>query len=368
MRVLFCPDSYKGGPSAAQVAAALASGWRRTRPDDELVEAPLADGGEGTLDAMEACVPGATRHTVAGVTGPDHRPVDADHLRLPDGSGLVELAASSGLPRLTRPDPLGATTRGLGEMLGASLDAGARRLMVGLGGSASTDGGAGMLAALGARFLDADGHDLPDGGGALIDLARVDLTGLRPPPADGVDVLSDVDNPLLGPSGAAAVFGPQKGATEADIRRLEAGLARLAELLGGAPEQAGAGAAGGTAYALAAAWGAQLRSGSVAIAEEAGIGRALATSDLVVTGEGRLDPTSLSGKVVSAVLGLASAQETPVAVVAGAVDDGVRPLLDGVHLVSLSELAGSPEASLAEPERYLAEAGRSLAATFDSAR
>jgi glycerate 2-kinase len=367
VKVVIAPDAYKGGPSAEKVAAAIAEGWRSARPGDEVIESPLADGGEGTLDAMEAAVREATRHGVPGVRGPDGRLVDAGYLRLPDGSAVVELASSSGLPLMDRPDPLGASTYGLGQVMAAALDAGAPRLLVGLGGSASTDGGTGMLAALGARFLDARGEPLPPGGGALIGLDRIDRSELRQVPAEGVDVLSDVDNPLLGDNGAAAVFGPQKGATDDDIACLDAGLRRLAELLGGDPDEPGAGAAGGTAYGLAAAWGARLRSGSRAIADETHLVERLVGADLVITGEGRLDRTSLSGKVVSAVLTLAAEAGVPVAVVAGAVAPDVAVLLDEeVAVRSLSTVAGSPERSMAEPHRYLEEAARDLAAAVDS--
>ena len=190
---------------------------------------PLADGGEGTLDVLAAAVSGARWHQDR-VTGPAGQPVDCAWLELPGGLAAVELARASGLPLLARPDPLGAQTTGLGEIIGHALDAGARQVMIALGGSASTDGGTGALAALGARFLDAAGDPLPPGGGALRGLAAVDLAGLRPPPDGGVSCLSDVRAPLLGPAGAAAVFGPQKGASPAQVALLEDGLARLAGL------------------------------------------------------------------------------------------------------------------------------------------
>jgi glycerate 2-kinase len=362
VKIVICPDSFKGGPTAVEVARAIATGWRSVRPSDAIVEAPLADGGEGTLDAMQSCVPGAVRRTVAGVAGPDGRSVDADYVALPDGTAVVELAAASGLPLLRRLDPLGSTTLGSGQVIAAALEAGARRLLIGLGGSASTDGGAGLLVALGARFLDAHGRELPPGGGALVDLARVDLTDVRPAPSAGVEVLSDVTNPLLGTTGAAAVFGPQKGAGAEEVDRLEAGLTRLAELLGGDPDAPGAGAAGGSAYALATVWGARLVAGSQALADEVGLARAMQGADLTVTGEGRFDTTSLSGKVVSAVLSTAATEDLPVAIVAGAVDEAARRRLDGgVRIVSLSVIAGSSERSMAEPERYLVDAGARLA-------
>ena len=240
MRVVIAPDSFKGSIGAAGAAAALAAGWRTARPGDEVLLVPLADGGEGTLDVLAAAVPGARWHT-ARVTGPGGDPADCPWLELPDGTAAVELARASGLPMLARLDPLGAQTTGLGEVIGQALDAGARRLVIALGGSASTDGGAGALSALGARFTGAAGQPLTAGGGALRDLAAADLAGLRPPPAGGVSCLSDVRAPLLGPGGAAAVFGPQKGASPAQVAQLEHGLARLAGVLGGDPAAPGAG-------------------------------------------------------------------------------------------------------------------------------
>ncbi|HEX5288805.1 MAG TPA: glycerate kinase, partial [Streptosporangiaceae bacterium] len=263
MRVVLAPDSFKGTIGAAGAAAALAAGWRAARPADELVCVPLADGGEGTLAVLAAADPAARWHE-ARVSGPGTEPVTARWLELGDRTHVIELASAAGLPQLPRPDPLGAHTAGVGELIGAALDAGARRVTVGLGGSASTDGGSGALRALGAAFRDAAGRDLARGGGALAAMAAADLSALRPPPPGGAACLTDVRAPLLGPAGAAAVFGPQKGAGAAEIAVLEAGLARLAAALGGDPAQPGAGAAGGTGYGLAC-WGAQLVAGSAEV-------------------------------------------------------------------------------------------------------
>jgi glycerate kinase len=271
---------------------------------------------------------------------------------------------------------MGAQTTGLGELLGRALDAGVGRILIGLGGSAATDGGTGALAALGGRFLDGGGQPLAPGGGAMADLAAVDLSGLRAPPAGGVICLTDVTAPLLGPRGAAAVFGPQKGADGTQIARLEAGLARLAEVLGGDPAAPGAGAAGGTGYGLAAAWGAALTPGAAELCRLAGLDRALAGADLVITGEGRFDETSLIGKTCGTVIAAAAAAGVPVAVVAGQVSDalagpgpGPGPADAGVPgglpapvaVVTLTALAGSTAAALARPRRWLREAGGRLA-------
>jgi len=318
VRVLIAPDSFKGSLGAAAVAAALAGGWLSVRPGDQVTPLPLADGGEGTLDVLAATVPGARWHR-AKVTGPGGAPVTARWLELPalqgrgDGAArastaVVELARASGLPLLARPDPMGAHTIGLGELLSRALDGGMGRILVGLGGSASTDGGTGALAALGARFLDAGGEPLPPGGGALADLVSVDLPHLRAPPGGGVTCLPDVTAPLLGARGAAE-------------------LGRLA-----------------------------------------GLDRELTGADLVITGEGRFDETSLTGKTCGTVIAAAGAAGVPVAVVAGQASDGVsarEPGLDGVPgltaVLTLAGLAGGTAGALASPRRWLRRAAGRLA-------
>ncbi|MGN6326918.1 glycerate kinase [Pseudolysinimonas sp.] len=355
-RVIIAPDSFKGSLDAAPVAEAIARGWVAVRPGDELVLLPQADGGEGTLDAIASAMPGARVADAGPVTGPDGRIVEGHWLALPDGTAVVELAQPSGLPLMASPDARGATTRGLGEIIARALDDGAERLVVGLGGSASTDGGAGALAALGMRLLDADGAELPHGGAALARLARLDLSGLRPAPAGGVRLLSDVTAPLLGPTGAAAVFGPQKGASEADVADLDAALARFAELLGGDPTAAGAGAAGGTGYGFAAAWGATLEPGSSAIAELTGLTTAVRDADVLLTGEGRFDATSRTGKVVGNALALAAGTAVRAGVIAGRVDAD-----PGCWSAALVELGGSVDAALRDPARWLEAAGADAA-------
>ena len=332
--VVIAPDSFKGTLGAADVAAAIAEGWRSVRPEDELVVLPQADGGEGTLEALQAAMHTAVRHDVRGVTGPDGRPVDAHWLALPDGSAAVELALSSGLPLMAQLDAMGATTRGLGEVIAAALDAGASRLLIGLGGSASTDGGRGALEALGWPH------------------------SLRAAPRDGVILLSDVTAPLLGPQGAAVVFGPQKGATPEQVALLEARLTAFAAQLGGDPTAPGAGAAGGTGFGLMAAWGATATSGADFIAELTGL-RAQ-QPDVLVTGEGRFDSQSLGGKVVGQQLARATGRTV---VIAGALD-ATPPDLG----FSLTELAGSAAAAMAQTAHWVAiaaaEAARAVSPTF----
>ena len=272
---------------------------------------------------------------------------------------VIELAAAAGLTQLGELLPLQAHSYGVGELIGHALSRGARRVIVGLGGSACSDGGTGALAALGARFLDAAGRDLPRGGGALAGLAAIDLAGLRPAPPGGVTCLTDVRAPLLGPAGAAAVFGPQKGASLTDVALLDAGLARLAELLGGDPAQPGSGAAGGTGYGLAAAWGARLLPGAAELARIAGLPAALTGASLVITGEGQYDLTSVTGKVTGAVLAAARGARVPAAVVAGLLS--AQPPAE-VGAVELASLAGGRAQAMSAAAHWLTEAGRQLAA------
>ncbi|HEU4808171.1 MAG TPA: glycerate kinase [Homoserinimonas sp.] len=359
LSVVIAPDSFKGSLRAADTTAALAAGWRELRPGDDLQLLPQADGGEGTLDAIGAAVPTAVRHHISRVTGPDGRPTDASWLELPDGVAVVELAESSGLPLMATPHALGATTRGLGEVIRSAFDAGATSLVVALGGSASTDGGAGALQALGLQLLQEGGAEVPPGGGGLALLRVVDRRQLMAPPSGGVTLLTDVTAPLLGSAGAAQVFGPQKGATPEDVRQLESALTRFSGLLGGDTGQPGSGAAGGTAYGFATAWGATVEPGADWIANVTGLPSAIGSADVVITGEGRFDSTSLTGKVVGNVIQLAGGSR--VGVVAGVVS--IEPP-GGVWAVSLTELAGSADAAMAEPERWLHEAGRVAAKNF----
>ncbi|KQP56550.1 glycerate kinase [Agreia sp. Leaf283] len=359
-RVVMAPDSFKGSSSADAVARAIAGGWARARPDDDLVLLPLADGGEGTIDAVAAAVPGSQRMPVR-VTGPDDAVVDAEWLLLPDGTGVVELANTSGLPLLAGLRPLDAHTRGFGQAVRAALDHGVGRLVLAIGGSSSTDGGAGVLSELGARFLDAEGSPIADGNRGLHDLVEAELSGLRPLPPGGVTVLCDVTNPLLGERGSARVFGPQKGASPDLVDELERGLAALASALPAVPaDLPGVGAAGGVGFGLVA-WGAVLVSGSDEIALLSGLDAAISAADVVVTGEGSFDEQSADGKVASRVLSAARAASTVPMLVAGRI---AAPSDDFAAVVSLTDLAGSRERSLAHPLVYAEQAGAVLAVDF----
>jgi glycerate kinase len=319
VRVLLAPDCFAGTLTAIEATEALAQGWRAARPADELLLQPLSDGGPGFVDAL----PG-TRITVL-VEDPLARPALATFV-LDGTTAYVESAQAAGLHLLDleERDPGATTTYGVGQLVQAALDAGARRVVLGLGGTATNDGGAGFLAALGVRREDGRGEQLGPGGLALAGAAR--LVGT--PESLDLVAATDVDNPLLGPYGATRVFGPQKGATPARVEALEQALAHWADLveqhLGVAVrDQPGAGAAGGLGFALLAL-GATRVSGFDVIAEAVGLAAQVARADLVVTGEGRLDGSSTRGKVVSGVAGLALAHGVPCVAVAGEVLLGRR--------------------------------------------
>ncbi|AAT88607.1 glycerate kinase [Leifsonia xyli subsp. xyli] len=369
LRIVVAPDSFKGTADAAAIARALAGGWLSARPQDDLALRPMADGGEGTVAAFAAAVPGARTRTVI-VDGPDDRPVKAHWVHLPasagrpGGTAVIEVAETSGIGLLDPLRPHDAHTRGLGQAIAASLDAGVSQLLIGLGGSASSDGGAGALAALGAQLLTLTGTDIPAGNRGLRELARLDLAELRALPPGGVRLLGDVRSPLLGPDGAAAVFGPQKGATAAEAGQLEANLRRLRDSAARSHPAAvplsrlpGAGAAGGTGFGLLL-WGASLVSGSAEIAERIGLDAALKDADLVITGEGRYDRQTARGKVASHVTALAAAQNTPVALVARLIE---APTTAFAHRIELAGLAGSAQESHTRPLHWCHQAGAILA-------
>lgn len=355
MKIVVAPDSFKGTVDAAVAAERIAAGWRAQRPADEIVLRPQADGGEGTLAALAAAIPDAHWIDTGPVTGPEGGPTPGGYLRLADGTACVELALTSGLPLMHAPDALGATTRGVGEVIAHALADGATGILAALGGSASTDGGAGALAALGLRLLDQRGATVDDGGGGLLEVATVDRSRLVAPPPGGVRLLCDVTAPLLGPRGAAATFGPQKGASPGDVAVLEQGLRRFADAVG-APESVrslpGVGAAGGTAFGFVAEWGATIEPGAQTIAEVTGLGDALRDADAVITGEGRFDATSLTGKVVGSILAAAAAARVRAIVIAGQVAGG-----HDAEALTLADLAGTADAAMADPEHWLFAAG-----------
>ncbi len=329
MRIVVAPDKFKDALDARSVGDALADGIRSVEADADISVVPMADGGEGTLDAAIAAGFAVSRVTV---TGPLGAPVDAEFAQHAT-TAVIELARASGLS-LVAPghrDALGASSRGTGELIAAALAHGATSIILAVGGSASSDGGAGMLAALGARLLDAQGEPLPDGGGALRDLERIELDTLDPRLADTRFVLaSDVDHVLLGPQGAASVFAPQKGASVAHVAQLELGLTRFARILRAELERraprdrvkdfaqhAGAGAAGGVGFAALAVLRALQRPGVDVVCELTRLRAHLAGADLVITGEGSLDAQSLGGKTPVGVLHAAATLGIPTVAVCG---------------------------------------------------
>lgn len=330
MRVLVAPDSFKGSLKSPEVARAMAAGARAAAADVETVLLPVGDGGEGTLEALVTAT-GGTYESHA-VTGPLGDPLTARLGLLGDGQTVfVEMAEASGLSRVPphRRDPLRAGTYGTGELLRAALATGRPRLLIGIGGSATTDGGAGALQALGARLLDADGRDLPPGGAALSRLARLDLSALQLPRGLEVLVACDVTNPLTGPEGAAAVYGPQKGASSEDIVLLDAALAHYARIgernLGRTVQQApGAGAAGGLGFALIAFLGGRLERGVRLVLDAVRFDAHLREADVVLTGEGRIDrQTTAFGKTLTGLGERARRAGVPVLALAGALSDDV---------------------------------------------
>ncbi|MFU2489742.1 glycerate kinase [Thauera sp. WH-1] len=324
MKIVIAPDSYKESLSALEVAQAVEAGFRQVFPDAAYVLVPVADGGEGTVDAMVAAT-GGRREAVA-VTGPLGERVEAFYGLSGDGAtAVIEMAAASGLmlvPPAQR-NPLRTSSRGTGELIRAALDAGARRFILGIGGSATNDGGAGMVQALGARLLDAEGRDVDGSGGDLARVERIDVSGLDARLAEcRIEVACDVDNPLTGARGASAVFGPQKGATPEMVQTLDANLARLARLierdLGVAVDQVpGAGAAGGMGAAMLAFFGATLKPGIEIVTAAVDLERHVRDADLVITGEGRIDFQTVHGKTPIGVARVAKRHGKPVIGIAG---------------------------------------------------
>lgn len=372
MRYLICPDSYKDCLPAAAVAEALARGVRAADSAATCDLVPLADGGEGTVAALVAANGGQMRCTT--VTGPLGEPVDASWGLLDQGQAAIEMASASGLELVpaARRDARLTTTRGTGELLRAALDAGAERILLGIGGSATNDAGAGLAQALGVRLLDEHGADLPLGGAALARLARVDATGLDARLASiDLRVACDVDNPLCGPRGASAVYGPQKGADPAAVAELDAALAHWAEVvrrdLGlDVAQVPGAGAAGGLGAGLLAFCGARLVSGIDLVLDAVGFEERAEAADLVITGEGRLDGQTLNGKTVAGVAERARRIGVPVVAVGGAV--ALTPeQITAAGLLAAWPLPNRPMSlaeALAEAKPLLEQAGFAIARLY----
>ena len=338
MKIVIAPDSFKESLTAPEVAAAISRGIARAAPHAHVTCVPMADGGEGTVEAVLAASHGKRRTARAQDALGD--PVEANWALLDDGTAVIEMATAGGLEQIPRArrDPLRASSAGVGQLITAALDSGARHIVLGLGGSATNDGGAGMLRSLGIRFLDDQGQELQPGGAALADLSRIDAQGLDPRLRNvSFTIASDVDNPLCGAQGASAIYGPQKGATPAQVRLLDDALARLADVcaakLGSDERNApGSGAAGGIGFAARAWLGARFRPGVDVVAEIGQLAPAIEGASLVFTGEGRMDSQTLRGKTPMGVARIARAAGVPVIAIAGSLGEGYQELYAaGIH-------------------------------------
>lgn len=362
MRVLVCPQEFRGTLTAVEAAAAIAAGLARALPDAALDVVPLADGGPGTAEVLVRATGGALHE--ADAHDPLGRPLRARWGSLGDGrSAAVEMAAASGIALLApdERDPARATSSGTGELLRAALDAGYRRLLVGVGGSATNDGGAGMAQALGATLLDEHGAELPPGGAALARLAGIDVAALDPRLRESeVIVLSDVTNPLCGPDGASLLYSQQKGASDDLARALDAALGHYAAIvhrdLGvDVIDVPGAGAAGGLGAGLIAFCGARIEPGFDVVARAVGLRERIAAVDAVVTGEGRLDRQTAFGKTVAGVARLAREEARPVVAVVGAVQEGAPAAAFDAVVAIVPDLANEDEA-MSRPAALVADA------------
>ena len=354
MKVVVAPNAFKGTLTASQAARAITRGVREVFPDAEVVEVPVADGGDGTVEALVSANHGEYR--TARVEGPLGDPVTATYGRFGD-TAVAELASASGLVLVppARRDPRRTSTFGFGQLLEAARKSGASEIIAGIGGSATNDGGAGMAQALGARLLDGKGRELTRGGAALIDLAAVDRSGIDPAwKSTRVRVACDVDNPLTGPRGASHVYGPQKGADPATVEELDAALKRYGEIVG-VDDLPGAGAAGGTGAGLVAFLGAELVPGAPLIVNASGLDAKLAGADLVITGEGQVDEQTAYGKAPGEVAKRARKLGIPVLLLAGSKRPGWEALLgQGVTaVVGMTEEGISLEEALNQPEGML---------------
>lgn len=377
MRIVIAPDSFKECASAEEVAGALAAGFRRALPTAELALVPMADGGEGTVDALVAATGGST--VEVEVPGPLGERVHARYGLLGDGcTAVIEMAAASGLaliPR-TRRDPRITTTYGTGELMRHALDGGMRRLILGIGGSATNDGGAGMAQALGFSCTNEQGEELPPGGAALAQLSRIDGSRAHPAlAACEVLVACDVDNPLCGPKGASRVYGPQKGATPDLALELDAALRHFGDIvedqLGVAVlDMPGAGAAGGLGAGLVAFTGGTLRPGVEVVAEACNLAERMKGADLVITGEGRLDGQTVFGKTPVGVARIAKTQGIPVIAVAGSLGDGYETVYDHGIDAALAICSGPMDLSeaVARSPALLSDAGETIARIWRVAR
>lgn len=358
MKFVVAPNAFKGTMTATQAAAAIAAGVREAYAAVDVVQVPVADGGDGTVEALVDANHGEYR--MSRVEGPLGDPVDARYGLIDGGrTAVVELATASGLTLISprRRDPRKTSTYGFGQLLDTARRDGVSTIIAGIGGSATNDGGAGMAQALGIRLVDADGRDLPRGGAALVDLVRVDPSGLDPGWREmKIRVASDVTNPLTGPRGASAVYGPQKGADPATVEELDRALKRLGGVIG-VDQVPGAGAAGGTGAGLLAFLGATLEPGAALVVEATGFDARLPGADVVITGEGRVDEQTGFGKAPGEVAKRATLAGIPVLLIAGAKGAGWETLETPlVRVIDFEDLGIARRESLNDPEGVLRRA------------
>jgi glycerate kinase len=373
MKIVIAPDSFKESLTAMEVAAAIEAGFREIFPEAQYQKVPVADGGEGTVQAMIDATGG--KRVELAVTGPLGEPVTAFYgLTGGEPVAVIEMAAASGL-ELVAPEsrnPMQATSIGTGELIRAALDAGARRFVLGVGGSATNEGGAGMIQALGVRLLDRQGAELGPGGAELARLDRIDVSGLDARVADcSFEIACDVSNPLVGPQGASAVFGPQKGASEAMVRELDANLRHFARVIQREMGQdvadvPGAGAGGGIAAAMMVFLGGRLRPGVDIVTEAVGLEQAVRDANLVITGEGRIDGQTVQGKTPMGVARVAQASGKPVIAIGGSLgrDAGA---VHGHGIDAIFSSVARPctiKEALAEAQTNLRTAARNVAAAL----
>ena len=370
MKIVIAPDSFKDSLSAQGVADAIALGLAQVWPDAQLIKCPMADGGEGTVESILAACAGELRRNE--VRGPLGAAVNAAWGWLPDShTAIIEMAEASGLQLvpLAQRDACISSTFGTGQLIRAALDVGAQRVILAIGGSATNDGGAGALQALGVKLLDAQGQTLSPGGLALAQLARIDLSEIDPRLQQvRFDIAADVNNPLCGPHGASAIFGPQKGASPVQVEQLDRALGHFAEHCATAlgkdvRDEPGSGAAGGLGFAAKAFLGAQFKAGVEVVAELVGLAEAVAGADLVITGEGRFDAQTLRGKTPFGVARVARQHAVPVIVIAGTLGEGYQALYE--HGIDAAfALASGPmtlQQACAEAPRLLRERATDIA-------
>jgi glycerate kinase len=377
MKIVIAPDSFKDSLSAQGVADAIALGLAQVWPDAQLIKCPMADGGEGTVESILAACEGELRRNE--VRGPLGTTVNAAWGWLPQNhTAIIEMAEASGLQLvpLAQRDACISSTFGTGQLIRAALDVGAQRVILAIGGSATNDGGAGAMQALGVKLLDAQGQTLSPGGLALAQLARIDLSEIDPRLQQvRFDIAADVNNPLCGPHGASAIFGPQKGASQVQVEQLDRALGHFADHCATAlgkdvRDEPGCGAAGGLGFAAKAFLGAQFKAGVEVVAELVGLAEAVAGADLVITGEGRFDAQTLRGKTPFGVARVARELGVPVIVIAGTLGEGYQALYE--HGIDAAfALASGPmtlEQACAEAPRLLRERATDVARVWRVAK